>query len=404
MFRKKKKQEDISKENVTDERDEKASSFVVAGKKPSRFPLFIKIISATLAVGSIALLAYSCFLLISDSGESSSEESYITLTGKNINESKQIYSRFGKEKMKKAADFALLGNKLFLSETKITPDILDGQHTADILGQGNSNFYLYNLTTDTSKFASGQSHLESNQYYIDLGKIDEGDYLVYSDYYNSVDNGNLNPYSLSTNEAISYTAYSLPDPETKARKRITIRNNSISPFLVINVKNCGSVLPTNYYDAVLFYAPYQQKQDGSFAEIQNSKDDTDKLKGLVNDNSDFSKANLKIKVADSLQDAFDSRCSYSFALEKGVKTTTSIYTKGSLEYHVNTLNDTSLKGYDANPEIRELTGYLGCAGQNRLGVTGNGIRLSDSSHIGKECFLLDETLDVLDTIQKFLTK
>ncbi len=403
MFRKKKKQEETSNETISEEK-EVPSSFSVAEKKPSRFPLFIKVVSAILAIASIGLVAYSCFLLISDSNDSLSDESYITLTGKNINESKQVYSRFGKEKMKKASDFALIGTKLFLSETKITPDLLSSEHTSDILGQGNSNFYLYNLTTDTSKFASGQSHFESNQFYIDLGKINEGDYLVYSDYYNSVDSENLNPYSLSTNEAISYTTYSLPDPETKTRKRITIKNNSSSPFLVIRVKNCGSVLPTNVYDAVIFYASYQQGEDGSFTEIENSKEDIDKLSQLVIDNSDFSKANLKVKVVGSLQEAYDMKCSYSFALAKDVKTTTSLYTKGNTDYLTNTLKDTSLEGYDANPEIREMTGYLGCAGENRIGVTGNKTHIKDSSHIGKESYLLGETLDVLDAIKTFLTK
>lgn len=398
MFFKKKKKDDQTQETVSPPKEEipKVSPIEIQETKKQRKEKVIKIISSVLVLGSFSLLIYSVFLLIHDSATSyNGKDSYITLTGSNIAKSKEVYSQFGNKKKKKASDYALIGTKFFLSETKITPELLSIDHTKDIVGEGNTNFYLYNISTNQSKFALGQTYISNNVFYIDLDKVEEGDYLIYSDNTNSINKSDFNPYSLSTNESISITSYSLPD-EDGIRKRITIKNNSISPYLLISVNNCGTTLPPKYYDAVIYYSQYEKEESGSdFIYLEDrSQDDISALNAQIE--KDFNQSIYKIKVATSLQDAYDTNCNKAFALSSNESDVTSLYTIGSnTNLKTNQLpKSSSLAGYDANPEIRELLGYLGHAGENNLNVSGNDIQVNSSSHVGKEGFILSDSSDI----------
>lgn len=411
LFKKKNKNKDIeeTKENnseatqITNE-----STSTVDHKKISkdRKIILFKAITGALAVCSVAMLCYAIFQLFYDSSNSNySSESYITLDGKSIQESKTIYSQFGSKKKKCAADYALLGSKLFISETKIYPSLLKSENKNSIFGEGNTNFYLYDLTTDTSKFTKGQSNSENNSYYIELTNISEGDYLIYSDSVNSKNKSDINPYSLSTDEAINYVSYSLPD-DKGIRKRITIRNNSSSPYLLINIKNCGSSLPNDYYDAVVFYSQYEQKEntDEYNSSSEKTEDDKKAVSNLLNES--FSTSNYKIKFVDNIQEAYNAKANKSFALYNGNEIITSTYLIGnnnSLKTNVLSSNS-SLSGYDSNPEIRELTGYLGKAGERNLGVYGNDITTSNSLHLGKECYLINESISKISSDIQTLLK
>lgn len=409
FFKRKKKKENKSEEKLEIEKkpseDAIVSETISLEQKKKKRELVFKIISSSLVFVSLGLFIYSVFLLISDSTTSSSSpDSYITLMGSNITKSKEIYSQFGNKKKKKAADFALIGTKFFLSETKITPSLYDGKHNSSILGEGNTNFYLYNVTSNPSKFSLGQSYFENNTYYVDLNNIEEGDYLIYSDYTNSLNKNDLNPYSLSTDESVYYSSYSLPD-ENGMRKRITIRNNSSSPFLLINITNCGTTLPTKYYDAVIFFTQYERGEEADDFTLLEKKSD-EQLKEL-NDLAEkkFSKSQYKVKVATSLQDAYNTNAILSFSLSSNDEKITSLYTIGKNEKNFTTeiLSDTSaLRSYDANPEIREMIGYLGRAGENNIGVVGNDVHTTNSYHMGKESYILSYSDDVMSEIEEIL--
>ena len=348
--------------------------------------LIVKIISGTLVIASAALLCYSAFLLINQSKESATNDSYITLNGKTIQESKTVYSEFGIQKKKKASDFALLGSKFFLSESKITPSLLSSG-TEAVFGQGSKNLYLYNLTSKQSTFALGQTDTDSHRYYIDLNGLSEGDFLCYSSTGPFASNKDYHPYSLSTNQSINYTTYTLPNSDG-IRKRITIRNNKESPYLLLNVKNCGSTLPTKNYDVVIFPAEYTKKD----STLEKTTTYTDKeWESLTSTLTEKLPKRYKVKFASSLQEAYDTNATLSIAIGKqdGDYTSTYIATSTS-SYLTDTLTDGTLKGYDTYPEIREMASYLGKAGENNSEVIGNDVETSSDLHTGKESYLLSE--------------
>ena len=68
----------------------------------------------------------------------------------------------------------------------------------------------------------------------------------------------------------------------------------------------------------------------------------------------------------------------------------------------NVLTSTSLAGYDANPEVREMVGYLDRGGQYYLDVIGNDISSTTFTRVGKESFLLSESGSVSEKINALL--
>ncbi len=405
MFGRKKK-ENISEETKEEPVDTSSTGNVsndnveTEKARKARFPLVIKIFSGSLVVASVALLCYSVFLLINDSNASTESNSYISLSGKTVQESKEIYGQFGVEKKKKASDFALVGTKLYLSETKISPDSLSIGSTA-FFENGGKNLYLYNLTLDQARFALGQSNFDNHQYYIDLQNVEEGDFLIYSSSgpYNS--KKDYHPYSLSTNETINYVSYTLPDKDG-IRKRITLKNNSQSPYLMLTISKCGSTLPTKYYDAVIFPSEYK-KQDGTYKkETSFSDEEWEKTKTEIEDKIP---SRFKVKFATSLQDAYDTYAPLSFSISRTSGDYQSVYTKtNSSLYDISVLDDGSLSGYDAIPEIREMTGYLARAGENNTGVIGNDIMTNSHDHIGKDSYQLSSLESIENKIVSILTK
>ena len=343
-----------------------------------------------LVLASFVLAGFSIYERIAyTQEEANGEESYLTLRGKSITESRSIYSAFGAAKKKKAHDISLVGTKLFLSETKITPSLLTSSNASLITG-GGANFYLYNLTDDVPLAATAKSDFSNNEFYIDLNNLEEGDYLIYSDVNSSKDNkAGINPYSLDFTKAIYLEAYSLPDTTTGIRKRITVRNNQASPFLLINITSAGTTLSSNRADAVLFDSCYSQDSKGNFSLNSETSSDNhlESLKETLSQNGKY-----QIKVAKSLEEAISTKATFSFALSSSIREDyTSFYTIDSTSLHTNLLPSTSaLANYDANPEIRELTGYLDEAGKAYPGVVGND-SLYTGSYQGKESFLIQYT-------------
>lgn len=342
-------------------------------------------------LGSFVLAGFSIYERIAFAkSESSGDDSYITLNGKSITDSKKIYGEFGKSKQKKARDISLIGTKLFVSESKITPSLYASSDTEAISGSGN-NFYLYNLTSDVPLSATAKSDFAHHKFYIDLNGLEEGDYLLYSDPNSSADKkSDINPYSLSFSAPLSLETYSLPDSKTGIRKRIRIRNNEASPYLLINVRQAGTTLASNYADAVLFASSYQEEEDGVFTEKEGSAELNERLSSLQESLSQSGK--YQIKVVSSLEEAISTHAPYAFALSEDItEDITSLYTLDEVTYGdtycTNLLPSSSaLAGYDANPEIRENTGYLDEAGRGYASVIGNDTTYF-ASYQGKESFL-----------------
>lgn len=410
MFGKKKKKKKVSKEVIEDTSfDEDEEEVIIRRRKPeakkkwTRFDYLLRIVTSVMIFGCVGMLGYAAFLLIYDSTNSTATaETYITIGNKSIEQSKKIFAEFGKKKQKKAADFAVLGTKFFLSESKITPSLLSSSNSANIVGEGNSNLYMYNLDTDSS-ISLGRSFFESNIYYIDLNHVDEGDYLIYSDALNSSKKSDYNPYSLSTNMPILYSTYTLPDKETNTRKRITIKNNFASPYLVINVKNAGSVLPSDMYDAVLYPAQYHLNDTDELEKTTPTSEQVEAVKEIA---KTWETSSYKVKVVSSLQEAFDTKATLSFAISDTLtEDFTSLYTLGdNTTLKTKVLSDTALQGYDYYPEIRELTSYLGMAGQRYVDVKGNDTTITYTTPIGKESFMLAKSENISDKINSIFLK
>ena len=281
---------------VTDASEEPKKGNSSTGKKVGRVLLSLAVL------GSFVLAGFSIYeRIVFAQTEKTGDDSYITLNGKSVTESKKVYGEFGKDKQKKAHDISLVGTKLFVSESKITPSLYSSSDTAPIAG-GGSNFYLYNLTSDVPLSANAKSDFAHHKFYIDLNDLEEGDYLIYSDPNSSSDKkSDINPYSLSFASPVSLETYSLPDSRTGIRKRIRIRNNEASPYLLINVRQAGTTLASNYADAVLFASSYQEEEDGVFTEKEGSQDLSERLASLQESLSQSGK--YQIKVVSSLEEA-----------------------------------------------------------------------------------------------------
>ncbi|MDD6240287.1 MAG: hypothetical protein PUA93_01700 [Eubacteriales bacterium] len=363
------------------------------GKKVGRVLLSLAVL------GSFVLAGFSIYeRIVFAQTEKTGDDSYITLNGMSVTESKKVYGEFGKGKQKKAHDISLVGTKLFVSESKITPSLYASSDTTPIAG-GGSNFYLYNLTSDVPLSASAKSDFTHHKFYIDLNDLEEGDYLLYSDPNSSSDKkSDINPYSLSFASPVSLETYSLPNSKTGIRKRITIRNNEASPFLLINIKQAGTTLSSDYADAVLFASTYPEA-DGTFTKKEVSSTLIEHLNTLQKSLSESGK--YQIKVVSSLEEAIPYHAPYAFAVSEDITgNLTSLFTLDEVTwastYTTNVLSSSStLAGYDANPEIRETVGYLDQAGRSYADVIGNDTTYH-ATYQGKESFLFASTSDDTD--------
>lgn len=352
--------------------------------------LFGKVISGVIALGLLVLASYSIVLKIVSTNQTNIN-SYILLDGKNASETREILSQFGNDKQKEAKDFSIVGNKLFLSENKITPSF------NFLKSNDYNNIALYDVINKTK--LEEKTSYNSNKYYLDLSKVNAGEYLIfpYVDENSTISSDkDYNFYSIDNSDSISYSVYSLPDKD-KNRKRITIKNNSLSPYTIISIKDTGDTLPSDYYDMVLFYQEYVNgvKEEVSSASIA-------KLNTIASElNNEYG---YQIKVCSSLKEAININATLSFAVssEQLENSYCSLYTSYNLNDNLKTSTfiDGELKGYDSIPEIRENVGYIDKGGEAYSSILGNDIIRDEKTVIGKESFLTnDEKNDILSIIQ-----
>ncbi len=395
LFGKKKKGQDEITAPSSTEVSIAASDATAANepKKEKKFS-FLRLFTLLLSLSCLAFSVYCVALrIVQGNGNGENANSYLTLTGKSINDSKAVYSTFGQKNKKKINDYAFVGTKFFLSEYKITPSTLKSKTFSS--DTTTTDFSLYDLTNDTVTALSNRTAFSSNKFFIDFSKVSAGDYLIYP-YYGDEKTDKPDCYSLADESTVLTSIYTLPDSNGE-RKKVTLKNNASSPFTLITVKNCGSVIPDDYYDAVLFYQEYT---DGKTASAVSSES-VDKLKSIQN--SIYEENGYKIYVASSLEEAVNVNATVSLCVSSSQEEiVTSLFTNTNYDsYNVSALEESELVGYDKVPEIRECVGYLDHGGEGYVSVVGNSTVRKNTSRIGKESFLLhDEKKDIVDLLKQ----
>lgn len=395
LFGKKKKGQDEITAPSSTEVSIAASDATAANepKKEKKFS-FLRLFTLLLSLSCLAFSVYCVALrIVQGNGNGENANSYLTLTGKSINDSKAVYSTFGQKNKKKINDYAFVGTKFFLSEYKITPSTLKSKTFSS--DTTTTDFSLYDLTNDTVTALSNRTAFSSNKFFIDFSKVSAGDYLIYP-YYGDEKTDKPDCYSLADESTVLTSIYTLPDSNGE-RKKVTLKNNASSPFTLITVKNCGSVIPDDYYDAVLFYQEYT---DGKTASAVSSES-VDKLKSIQN--SIYEENGYKIYVASSLEEAVNVNATVSLCVSSSQEEImTSLFTNTNYDsYNVSALEESELVGYDEVPEIRECVGYLDHGGEGYVSVVGNSTVRKNTSRIGKESFLLhDEKKDIVDLLKQ----
>lgn len=395
LFGKKKKGQDEIAAPSSTEVSIAASDATMANepKKEKKFS-FLRLFTLLLSLSCLAFSVYCVALrIVQGNGNGENANSYLTLTGKSINDSKAVYSTFGQKNKKKINDYSFVGTKFFLSEYKITPSTLKSKSFSS--DTTTTDFSLYDLTNDTVTALSNRTAFSSNKFFIDFSKVSAGDYLIYP-YYGDEKTDKPDCYSLADESTVLTSIYTLPDSNGE-RKKVTLKNNASSPFTLITVKNCGSVIPDDYYDAVLFYQEYT---DGKTASAVSSES-VDKLKSIQN--SIYEENGYKIYVASSLEEAVNVNATVSLCVSSSQEEImTSLFTNTNYDsYNVAALEESELVGYDKVPEIRECVGYLDHGGEGYVSVVGNSTVRKNTSRIGKESFLLhDEKKDIVDLLKQ----
>lgn len=394
LFGKKKEEKEAENTAPVNENTTIATEATTSDKKERKFSFF-RLFTLLLSLSCLAFSVYCVALrIVQGNDDGNGVNSYLTLTDKSINDSKAVYSTFGQKNKKKINDYAFVGTKFFLSEYKITPSTLKNKtFSSDAM---TTDFSLYDLTNDTVTALSNRTAFSGNRYYIDFSKVSAGDYLVYP-YHGEEKTEKPDCYSLADESTVSTSIYTLPDANGE-RKKVTFKNNAASPFSLFTVKNCGSVVPDDYYDAVLFYQEYT---DESAVATKASEESIAKLKSIQA--SILEENGYKIYVASSLEEAVNVTATVSLCVSSSQEEVmTSLYTDTDYDsYLTSTLESSELIGYDKVPEIRECVGYLDHGGEGYASVIGNSTVRKNTSRIGKEAFLLhDEKKDIVELLKQ----
>ncbi len=380
----KKKGDSIPKPENSKEAPSAPSVTETTAIKPKKgFSLLGKVCCGAISLTRIALSCYAVVSLIrSSSQEGSTKESYLTLTNKNINETKEILNGFKQDNQKKLKDFYFIGSKLYLSENKITPSIY--QDSCASRAKGN-DIALLDITGKVTYNTYYSTNIKENHPYIDLDSVQEGDYLFYPYSGEShLEKKDIAPYSFDKESAIEETIYSYPDQtDKKSRKRITLKNNRNSPYAILTIKNCGSHLPSDTYDVLIRNQQYLRAQDGSYSLNANDASypaNSQQQSEIVQKQADA--YGYKAKAVSSLAEVVKTKAKKLIVISEK-DTYVSLFYEGPDNSNVRLLESSDLKGYDEIPEIREATGKLDHAGESYYGVPYNSFAPS-YDYIGKE--------------------
>lgn len=387
MFFKKKDEEKKKEETPVKETPPVSSAEGKAAHKKKGFSVAGKIFCSLIALGRISLSVYSLVSLITSSlSGSHNKESYLTLSGKNVNETRSALNGFDKSNQKKLKDYYFIGTKRFVSECRITPSIYENSLSSLA---GGKDIALRKITFEKGSVKTQfkntwTTHIESKIAYINLRNVDEGDYILCpfnpKESASSAENSRVAPYSIDKDEGIEEILYTLPDKDGK-RKRITLKNNRNSPYTILNVKDCGTNLPGDRYDILLRNQQYRKSGSDYLPSPAASEERKSALLACKDDLESSFK--LKAKVVSDRKEAVKEEAIALFTFSDSADSYGSLFVSSSAK----TLEESDLKGYDEIPEIREAVGALEHAGEYYSKVPYNCFAPLHKN-IGKEsCFI-----------------
>ena len=366
-----------------------------------------KFISTLLAIGLTGtLVGFAAYSLISLPIQQSTKitESYLNVTSYSYTKTTRVLADFKRDNSTKIRDYSLIGSKFFIGECKLTPTAFDNPSV--VYGENNYGFALYELETDTFGFNNGKTDIVNNKYYIDFSLVPEGKYVIYPIQETSspdTKKSDIAPYSINSDSQINMSFYTLPSIETGIRKKVTIRNNSLSPFTLIDVFDIGTTLASGYYDVAIYPSIYAKNNNGDEL-IEKSENIPNELvnicKELVNAlNSEKSSNNENIDTnlyratyVDSIEEVSKLNVNSAIGINSNlIKNYASTYLQADTYSSFSTFildNDSTLPKYDAFPEIRELIGYLDHSGEAFGGVPFNDLVVKSSSVVGIESSII----------------
>ncbi|MCI7220449.1 MAG: hypothetical protein MR497_02720 [Bacilli bacterium] len=362
-------------------------------KKTSVFKWFFRVLTLLLV---IFLLVWSVISFVTLFKRTSrNDNSFILLDGKNQKQTTQILNAFGYDepqlsKKRKIKDFYLIGSQFFASEVSLSPAVFS--NPSAVAGNNADQLSLYNLSDDVSYSVKSSTHFADKKYSIDFSLLDDGDYLLYSKGASVLTSkSSIYPYSIDSDETISLSGYTLPDRDG-ARKRITVKNNTNSPYTILSVFKAGSTLPSNVYDVVIYPAYYSknlEKAPSPSLEEMNTL-----LSQMKQDKTQIDIDKYSIRVCNDIFEAKKTNASISVAvsLENDMSFCSAYYSGFYPSFATKTLSDSPLIGYDYYPDIREMHGMISKASFSYPGVVGNNLFPVDLSRTGKESFLISKNI------------
>lgn len=291
-------------------------------------------IRGVLIVVNALLIAYASYLSVVSivdavkHNKDKEQGDIITLLDKNPTKSKELYDEYITSK-EDVVDVAIYGNYLLTSSSRLTPNSFkrEGSVTLFKIVEDNPSFNEPNLVYTLNENISSQ---------IDLFSLQQGDYLIYSNFDITTPNLRTALHYTGT-DLYEETVYSLPE-EDGSRRKITVKGKASSPALVISVTNV-SACPEEYYDFVVL--------DESTSKENSFVDDLEK--------------DYKVKKVSTLVEAYKVDASYAISIDDSSDIKTSYYLTGNKDESL-LIDKGPLSGKDKNNSIRELGGYLFDAG------------------------------------------
>lgn len=367
-----------------------------------------KLISNILAIGITGtLVGFAAFSVISflvdTSTNTKSLNSYLNITNYSYTKTTRILTDFKRDNSQKIKDYSIIGSKFFVGECKLTPTVYNNPDV--VFGEGNFGFALYNLETDSHNFNNGRTDVENNKFFIDFSLVSPGKYVFYPIQRTSAPDtvkSDIAPYSIKSDNPIIETFYTLPSKETGKRNKVTIRNNSASPFTLIDVDDTGSTLASGYYDVAIYPSIYAKLVDGQ-EKVEKSEEPSKELvnicQELVNalnsEKSNEDKTDTHLYQAtyfSSIEEVSKAKVNTAIAINSSLnKNYVSTYLQADTYSSFSTYilsDDTTLPKYDAFPEVRELTGYLDHSGDAFGGILYNDLVIKKNDVFGIESSII----------------
>lgn len=333
-------------------------------------------IRGVLIIVNALLIAYAGYLGVTSivdavkNNQEKEEGEIITLLDNSPSKSLELYNEYITGKVE-IVDIATYGKYLLFSPSRVTPTSFINSGTATLFKvvENNPSFNEPDLVYTLNSNINSQ---------IDLFSLEQGDYLIYSNF--DVSNASVRvAYHYTGTDLFEETIYSLPH-EDGTRTKITIKGKASSPAIVVSVTDVAAC-PEEYYDFVI---------------LDDSSNEDKELKWI-----DSLSKTYKVKEVSSLVEAYKIDASFVVNIEdSNLMYTTHYFGSDSIEN--GTIDNGPLKGLDTNNAIRELGGYLFNAGygvskeDSNESISSSSIAIKNnllSTHKGKMTLVIGNQVD-----------